>query len=181
MNMIQKLVLSIVSALILISCGSSPENVGLTPLPSSLNEPSDEVLFEAVTRFIIAQGAPPNSVYDHERIDLNGDGARDGIILFKLPHTHWCGWDGCGMAIFQARGKQFSLVNTVSGVRSPIYVSNQTTNGWKDLILRVTGTNMPDKNVLMEFNGNIYPNTPMLARDLSEPLSSIQTTRLFSN
>lgn len=179
MNMIHNLALSIIFALILTSCGGSSQNAGLTPLPSSLNDPSDEALFEAVTRFIAAQGAPPNSVYDHERIDLNGDGARDGIVLFKLPHTHWCGWDGCGMAIFQARGKQFSLVNTISGVRAPIYIGNQTTNGWKDIILRVTGTNMPDKNVVLKFNGNQYPTTPMLAENLVTPMSRIKTTKLF--
>ena len=62
--------------------------------------PPDSVLIDAVTKFVAAQGAPPNSEYDFSRVDLNRDGLYEGIVLFKLPHTYWCGWDGCGMVIF---------------------------------------------------------------------------------
>ena len=143
------------------------------------NDLPDFVLEEAVTQYLKAQGAPPNSVYDFVRDDLNGDGAREGIILFKLPHTYWCGWDGCTMAIFKSSGSEFTPLTTTRNVRGPIYVSSQKNRGWKDIIIRVSGANMADKNVILKFNGRSYPKTPLTAPNLKAPLRSLQTDMYF--
>lgn len=163
------------------SDGSSKRQQVLTPMPFAGNvvEPSDEKLAMAVSQLVHQQNAPPNSVYDFERVDLNGDGRREGIVLFKLPHTHWCGWDGCGMAVFEATDDEFVPVATISNVRGPIYIPRTQNAGWRDIILRISGTNMPDKNIVMKFNGNSYPQSPMLAPTLDIPLSALQTQRYF--
>lgn len=160
------------------ACSGGIPNTGLTPLPER-NDPKDEKLVEAVTNFIRLQNAPPNSAYDYVRVDLNGDGRRDGIVLFKLPHTHWCGWDGCGMVIFRANDTAFTPLSTISNVRGPIYVSTTGNQGWRDIIIRTSGTNIPDKNIVMKFNGAGYPQSPLLAPTLSTPLSSLKTEVFF--
>lgn len=162
------------------SNSSSRQNV-LTPLPfGAVAEPSDEKLAMAVSHLVHQQNGPPNSVYDFERVDLNGDGKREGIVLFKLPHTHWCGWDGCGMAVFEATDDdEFVPVATISNVRGPIYVPNTENEGWRDIIVRISGTNMPDKNIVMKYDGNSYPQSPMLAPTLDIPLSALYTERYF--
>ena len=168
----------ILTLILLLSACSHQDQAGLTPLPDR-QDPKDEQLTAAVTDFIQIQNAPPQSTYDFVRVDLNGDGRRDGIVLFKLPHTHWCGWDGCGMAVFQASNDDFTPMATINNVRGPIYVSNTGNQGWRDIIVRTSGTNLPDKNVVMAFNGQSYPQSPLLAPTLDRPLSSIKTERFF--
>lgn len=163
------------------ACGGGQKKEGpLTPMPFAKKaSPPDSALVKEVTKFVKKQKAPPNSVYEYVRTDLNGDGLEDGIVLFKLPHTHWCGWDGCGMAVFEATEKNFKPRATISNVRGPIYVSEMQNQGWKDIIIRVSGTNMPDKNIVMKYDGQSYPQSPMLAPTLDVPLSALQTERFF--
>lgn len=167
-------------SLCLSACGGSTPShqSGMTPMPKD-QSPSDEVLFESAAKYIASKGAPPNSVYDHIRVDLNNDGLSDGIILFKLPHTYWCGWDGCGMVIFKAGKKTFTPMTAMSGVRGPIYISKVVNKGWRDIIIRTSGTNMRDKNVMMRFDGRNYPQSPMLAPTLRAKISDLPTDRYF--
>lgn len=139
----------------------------------------DEKLFEAVTSFLQKRGAPAHSDYDFARVDLNHDGKRDGIVLFKLPHTYWCGWDGCGMLVLNAGAKEFTPISLIGNVRGPIYVSNQSQNGWRDIIIRISGARMRDKNIVLHFNGSGYPQSPLLAPDLNIPMSGLETEMFF--
>ncbi len=174
-----KQILYLLSCLLILSnCTSTPYSGGLTPLPDASDLP-DSALEDAVTQYLNAQGAPPNSVYDFVRNDLNGDSAREGIVLFKLPHTYWCGWDGCAMVIFKPNQSKFTPVTTIRNVRGPIYVSSQKNQGWKDIIIRISGANMADKNVVLKYNGRAYPQRPLTAPELNVPLNSLQTERYF--
>ncbi len=83
------------------------------------------------------------------------------------------------MLILQANDTTFTPIATINNVRGPIYISDQRTNNWRDIIIRVTGTNFPDKNIVMEFDGNTYPNSPLLGPDLEVPLSALNTQRFF--
>lgn len=165
---------------LLSACGGDAprQHSGLTPFPDR-NEPKDVKLTEAVTNFIQKRSAPTNSEYDFIRVDLNNDGRRDGIVLFKLPHTYWCGWDGCGMVIFKAGSDDFTLLSTVSNVRGPIYVSSESNNGWRDIIIRVSGARMADKNIKLEFNNGVYPQSPLLAPTLTRPVSTLNVETFF--
>ena len=135
---------------------------------------------DAIADFLKKRNAPPNSTYQYKRIDLNNDRNLDAIVLFKLPHTYWCGWDGCGMLVLKAGTQSFTAVSTINSVRGPIHVRDTGKNGWRDIIVRISGTNMADKNIVMSHNGRGYPNSPMLAPDLDVPLSAIKTDRLFN-
>lgn len=143
------------------------------------NDPEDEKLFEAITNFVSVREAPPNSSYDYVRLDLDGDGRREGLVLFKLPHTYWCGWDGCGLAIFRANNNGFTPMSVINSVRGPLYVSPTGNQGWRDIIIRTSGSNMRDKNVVLSFNGRGYPTTPLLAPTLQRPLSSMRVETFF--
>lgn len=144
-----------------------------------LIDPPDSAIEEPVAAFIKKQNAPGNSEWDMVRTDLNGDGRRDAIVMFKLPHHYWCGWDGCGMLVLQAQNNGFKPITAISNVRGPIFVSDQKTNNWRDMIVRVSGMNRPDKDIVMAFNGATYPHTPLLGKDLNVPLSVLRTERFF--
>lgn len=148
-------------------------------MPGATGDPPDSALKAPMKRFIKSQNAPPHSEWDMIRIDLNDDGRRDAIVLFKLPHSFWCGWDGCGMLVLQATENSFVPLSTINNVRGPIYISDQRTNQWRDIIIRISGTKLRDKNIVMKFDGNSYPQSPLLAPDLEVPLSVLKTERFF--
>lgn len=163
----------------LAGCGRNAPSPSLTPMPQHYADLSDEKLVKAVTDYVQAKSAPANSLYDFIRLDLNNDGQREGIILFKLPHSYWCGWDGCEMVIFKADKTRFTLLNAVNNVRGPIYVDTQTTKGWRDIIIRTSGTELRDKNVVLRFDGGTYPTRPIIAPKLKGKISSRIVERFF--
>ncbi|MEM8833823.1 MAG: hypothetical protein AAGB32_04705 [Pseudomonadota bacterium] len=171
----------IFSLLVLAACGgSSSSDRGMTPLPSkAFTGPPDEVLFDAVAKYVAANGRPAQTTYKHKRIDLNNDGLLDGIVYIDLPHQVWCGWDGCSMAVFQAGQKDFRAVAGMSGIRGPVYVLDTTTNGWRDIVVRISGMKVRDKNVLFAHNGVTYPQHPMNAPDYRGSLRSVRKETLF--
>ena len=171
--------IALCAVLLLAACGGGSNDTRMTPMPDKFTGPPDSVLFEAVTKYVTARGQPAHSTYKHARIDLNGDGLLDGIVLFRLPHGSWCGWDGCGMAIFLANRENFTPVASMDGVRGPIYVLEQQTNGWRDIVIRISGTKMRDKNVAMKFDGRTYPNHPMMGQDYKIPLSHVNKETFF--
>lgn len=148
-------------------------------MPMKMADLPDSAVEEPLKKFIASLNGPAHTEWDLVRTDLNNDGRRDAIVLFKLPHHYWCGWDGCGMLVLQATDKTFTPITAVNNVRGPIFVSNQETNQWRDIILRISGTNIRDKNIVMQFNGASYPSTPMLGQDLQVPLSVLETERYF--
>ena len=145
------------------SCASDidiPERSVLTPVPQNIVDPSDFVLKQSMSKILKQANAPLNSGYIHRRIDLNDDGRRDALILFKTPYGFWCGTHGCTMFIMQAHNDHFTLVNDVQTVRPPIYISQEKTNGWKNIILRISGRRTSSKNVAMQYDRNAYPKYP---------------------
>lgn len=142
--------------------------------------PSDEVLKENVAQYVAANNRPASTSYKHARTDLNGDGLLDAIVYFHLPHQIWCGWDGCSMAIFQAQRTSFTPIASMSGIRGPIFVLNKSTNGWRDIIVRISGTKgIRDRNVLFAFDGRSYPRHPMTAPNFQGSLRGLQKEEFF--
>ena len=174
----KKILIIFVTILILSGCSTHSYDQGLTPMPSG-GELSDAQMKEAIAAYLKQRKAPPYSEYKFARTDLNGDNRRDAIVLFKVPHTYWCGWDGCGMLILKAGSETFTPVTTIKNVRGPIYIPNSRKNGWRDIIIRISGANMADKNVVMSHNGRSYPKSPLLAPDLATPVANIQKEIYF--
>ncbi|MEM6782070.1 MAG: hypothetical protein AAF569_09435 [Pseudomonadota bacterium] len=158
---------------------SRNSDTGLTPLPGAIQDPSDGKAMALLNAYITEQKGPPNSRYDYTRVDLNGDGAREAIFLFKGPYSYWCGWSGCMMVIMKAQNNDFTLLTEITGIRGPLVISDRKTNGWNDLIVRVSGTNIPDRNVAMTFDGRTYPVNPANQTSINRRLSDIPGTRIF--
>lgn len=166
---------------LLAACGTTQEAM-LTPMPSETAQavdPSDRLLAAAVKQHLINIKGPQNSQYEFVRKDLNGDGLREGIVLFNLPHSYWCGWSGCTMAIFQAGDNDFALINETNRIRGPLVISSTQTNGWEDIVVRLSGTEEADRNVVLRYDGNTYPATPLDQEDAPYDIASINGMRIF--
>jgi hypothetical protein len=140
---------------------------------------SPTTLTQAITSYIKQRGATVDDSHRFfaELIDLNGDSTQDAIVVFSS--SYWCGTGGCTMLVFEGKKDQtFRLVSESSLVRPPITVAETSTNGWRDLILTVSGGGMPAKTVSLKFDGKQYPLNPSDQPAL--PQSSLpQGTALF--
>ncbi len=123
-------------------------------------DPDDKVLIKAISQFLETTKAPAASTYNFVRTDLNEDGRRDALVLFKTPFGYWCGTHGCTMLVLRAHNDYFSLVNAIQPVREPVYISTVKSHGWKNLIVRVSGRWDKAKDVVMVHNGQKYPDNP---------------------
>ena len=180
-----KLLLAAIAVLALPSlaaCGSTGGEELATTAPDMFPEqvdPSDRKLVAAIQNYLGEAKGPKNSQYEYVRADLNGDGLREGIVLFNLPHSYWCGWSGCTMAVFQAGDNHFTMLSQTSRIRGPIVVGHSRTDGWEDIGVRLSGTDYADRNVLLKFNGIGYPDTPLNEEDLPFDLAFLQGDRFF--
>lgn len=181
----QKLLLAAIAVLALPSlaaCGSTGGEELATTGPEMFPEqvdPNDARLVSAIQNYLDEVKGPKNSQYEYVRADLNGDGLREGLVMFKLPHSYWCGWSGCTMAVFQAGDDNFALLSQTARIRGPIIVGETRTNGWEDIGVRLSGMNQADRNVLLKFDGEKYPSSPMHEEEIPYDLASLGGSRFF--
>jgi len=138
----------------------------MMPSQKAPKDPTKEQMEKAITRTLQETGAPAFAKYEYFRHDLDGDGRRDAIVLLQHPYKYWCNQHGCTLLVLKAGTTDFGLVSKTMPIRAPFYISPNKTNGWNDLIVRVSGRWSQTKNVAMKFDGNQYPDNP-------EPLPSI--------
>lgn len=144
-------------------CASSDESTpksALTPLPAIPIDPSDKLLKRDLQIFLEQTGAPTASSYDLARFDLNADGRREALVLFKTPYGYWCDMHGCTMLVFKAYDDHFTLVNAIQPLREPLYIDALETKGWKNMGVRVSGRWNDAKDVVLQFDGRTYPSNP---------------------
>lgn len=159
---------SVLSALLLVpGCASSPTHKNtdgpLTPMPARAHivDPPDTALAPSVQSYLHRTGMPAASIYEYARIDLDNDGRRDSLVLFTSPYMSWCEIDGCRLAVFRAHNDGFTHLSDIHPVRGPLLVSDSATNGFHDLVLRISGrSDMRAKDVMLRFNGFGYPHNP---------------------
>ncbi len=91
--------------------------------------------------------------------DLNGDGRAELIVYVVGPMA--CGTGGCPTLVFTpGDGMGYRLVTTISITRTPVRMSAQTTNGWRNLIVHVAGGGATPHDAELEFDGRTYPTNP---------------------
>ena len=142
-------------------------------------DPDDDALHTAIQEYLTKENKPRSSQYSFMRADLNNDGRREGIVVFNLPHTYWCGWGGCTMAVFQADDRSFHHLSNTSRIRGPIVIGRSQTRGWKDLGTRLSGMNIADHNVLLRFDGAGYPQDAAGQETLPYTLAQFGESELF--
>ncbi|MBV7529622.1 hypothetical protein [Chitinophaga sp. sic0106] len=82
--------------------------------------------------------------------DLNSDGTYE--IFVKLNGSYFCGSGGCTVLLLNNEG---GVITKFTVTDTPISVSANLTNGWKDLLLPSNG-----KIHLLKYNGKAYPSNP---------------------
>ncbi len=137
-------------------------NEPLLPLPSAdtSGDLDDRYLKLAMTDYIARNNAPKYTRYDYVRSDLNNDGQLDALVKMKAPYGHWCGDDGCTILAFLARNTSFELIGTLPQIRTPLYISKQSTHGVRDLIIHLSGKHDKARYAILSFDGHKYNEAP---------------------
>lgn len=158
------LLLALISVL-LSACGgdrtASPDPAGepLLPMPQ-VGEPDDKALKRTIKTYLAEIGAPPSSSYDYSRVDLNNDGRREALVLFRRPYGYWCEDYGCRMLVLEAHDMHFTLAGDIHSIRGPLHVARSKTGDWRDLVVLVDGREDKPKHVALQYDGKRYPNDP---------------------
>jgi hypothetical protein len=105
-------------------------------------------------------GSSSTPSFEYALVDLNKDGIPDAIVL--LTDKAWCGSGGCTMLILRGTDSGFTPVSKASVSNQPIKVSSEHQNGWRTLLVWVTGGGIRPGFALMRFNGTRYPFNPTL-------------------
>lgn len=163
-------------------CSDKQHTPNLTPMPDIPSDLSDEILINSVTTFLQNRGAPASSQYDFVRADLNGDNKREGLVMMKLPHSYWCGWAGCPMFIFTPRTNDFMMMSEIQNVRGPIFIAPQKDGDrqqWRDIIVRASGDNTPDRTVKLTYSAGKYASNTLNAPDFNGSVYSKPHDKAF--
>lgn len=92
--------------------------------------------------------------YQYNRVDLNGDGEAEVLVL--LSGRTLCGSGGCQIMVLQRSGQDYHMIANLFGLALPIVVSDQTTNGWHDLVSHGSSLFNREDYYRLRFNGNTY-------------------------
>jgi len=118
-------------------------------------------LNQVLLAYLAKKGDDPKYADPHQtaRIDLNGDGHQDALVLLQNP-MYYCGTGGCTMLVFKGTKSGFEFVSRSTLIRSPVLVSDTKTHGWRDLLVEVSGGGATPKKVALKFTGGKYPLNP---------------------
>jgi hypothetical protein len=170
-----KLLVLLCTVFLISSCTTEDRNKqalvttpSLKPAEHKIVDPNNEVFVGEVQKYLLSKNAPANSRYEITRIDLDGDGRREGLVHLVAPYSYWCNQFGCTVSVFKAHNNSFTNISEIYPIRGPIIVHKSKTNGWKDLIVRVQGQSLfeKSKNVVLKFNGKGYPLAPYSAPEI---------------
>lgn len=105
-------------------------------------------------REIVGDTAGSEARYVYGRVDLNGDGQKEVLVL--LLGSIFCGTGGCDLLLLRETADGYAPINTFVRGRLPAIASPQKTAGWHDLILRESGGGAPTSYVRYVFDGVKY-------------------------
>lgn len=126
----------------------------------TLRDPDDAVLDRAMRNMLSETKKPQSSRFQYVRVDLDGDGRRDALVLMTAPFETWCDIYGCTLYVMKARNEGFEYISEIRPVRTPLTVGDARTNGWRDLVLRIDGRWSRTHEVALRFDGTAYPAAP---------------------
>jgi hypothetical protein len=110
-------------------------------------------------------------------IDLDGDGQTE--VLVHVVGDAACAPGGCATLVFTHLASGYRLLSTIALSHPPISVSTENSNGWLNLIVRVTGDGGEARDVELKFDGRSYPADPTV-RDRRVKTAKGQGRRLIN-
>lgn len=143
------------AALVFAMLGAGP--VG----PASANhDPATEASEAAVKAWLLSATEADGPLnYSLAWVDLNGDGQGEAIVYLTGPSV--CGSGGCNMYVLERQRSAFVVRAHTTVTRTPVYVLEARSNGWRDLAVNVCGGGKTTcYQARLGFDGSKYPSNP---------------------
>ena len=115
--------------------------------------------------------------YYYNYVDLNGDGTDEVFVELVGPYTS-VDTGNIGF-IFKQDNNNFSQIKKFDSLFNPIIISNETTNGWKDIIVPKTAFGTETDYAILKFDGNSY--SDINNSETIETISDISGVAIISN
>ena len=113
----------------------------------------------AITQFLAHEkAAGPDARHVVERIDLNGDGRDDALVL--LQSRRYCNARGCTLLVFERVGDAYQLHSRLLLGRTPLIAAESHTGGWRDLVAPMTSASAGMRLMVVKHTGRGYPDDP---------------------
>jgi hypothetical protein len=93
-----------------------------------------------------------------ERIDLNGDGREDALVL--LQSRRHCSARGCTLLVFERVGEEYELHSRLLLGRTPLIATESRTGGWRDLVAPMTSSAAGMRLMVVKHTPRGYPDDP---------------------
>ena len=104
--------------------------------------------------------------YIASQLDLNGDNKPEYVV--HVVGTAACGTGGCTTLVFTPEGDGFRRVSTITVSSPPVRISPHSSNGWRDVIVHVSGGGAADGDVQLKYAGQGYPENPTLVESAAQ-------------
>lgn len=119
-----------------------------------------------------------NVRYYYNKVDLNEDGKPE--IFVYLVGFPVCGTGGCSGAIYKQEDEEYSLLSRFSLVNNPIIISDNKTNGYRDIIMNVYGGGIESFFALLKYDGSTYPSNPSIQPKV-EPGTKVEGVAIIAD
>lgn len=147
------------------------------------DEPAERVIpvgagvADALNDYLQQNSFAQDNSYSEAYIDLDNDQVEDALVL--MQGLDWCSIRGCTLLVFRGLpgGQYFEFISAVEKVREPIWVSDERTLGWRDLVVS-TQSKQQFRDVRLGFDGQGYP-ARATAGSVLPALSDITGERAF--
>ena len=177
--MTQVTVSSLALLLALTACSQQPESAPeLTPAIPAPADPSARALAPTTLGAAVRAAYPDGGAlrYQAATLDLNSDGADEAVVHLMGPFV--CGSGGCPTLVLTPEGDGWRTVSTLSVSRQPIWALDSRSEGWRDLVVSVSGGGGPSGQARLAFDGQTYPTNPTVPP--AEPVPAPATPPLIA-
>ena len=118
-------------------------------------------------KYDLDENSAKQTRYYYNYVDLDGDGTNEIFAEVVGPFTSRSGGDNA--IIYKYSNGILEEVEDFSLIRNPVIISEEKTNGWKDIIVESSGGGSEKKYVVLKYDGDEYSDV-----NESESISSIK-------
>ena len=120
--------------------------------------PRGATVEQAMAQFLAHDRGSAGVRHVVERIDLNGDGREDALVL--LQSRRHCSARGCTLLVFERVEDAFELHSRILLGRTPLIATESRTGGWRDLVAPMTSPTAGMRLMVVKHTARGYPDDP---------------------
>ncbi len=124
-------------------------------------------------KYDLDENSAKQTRYYYNYVDLDGDGTNEIFAEVVGPFTSGSGGDSA--IIYKYINGNLEEVEDFSLIRNPVIISEEKTNGWKDIIVESSGGGAEKRYVVLKYDGDEYSDV-----NESESINSIKDINGFA-